>query len=158
MDLDDPIELFKKWMSEAEKKEINDPNALSLATADTKNEPSVRMVLLKGLSHKGFVFYTNLNSPKSQDLQKNPKAAMCFHWKSLQRQVRVSGNVSQVSDHEADLYYKSRPYKSKIGAWASDQSNVMQERKDLLKKIEEFEKKFNDETKLSRPEYWSGWC
>ena len=89
MDLDDPIKLFKIWMSEAEKKEINDPNALSLATTNQKNEPSVRMVLLKELNEKGFVFYTNLNSPKSNDLKKNPKAEMCFHWKSLQRQIRI---------------------------------------------------------------------
>ena len=124
MDLEDPIELFKMWMSEAQKKEINDPNALSLATTNN-NEPSVRMVLLKGLSKKGFVFYTNLNSPKSYDLKKNPKAAMCFHWKSLQRQVRVSGNISQVTNEEADTYFKSRPYESRIGAWASDQSKAM---------------------------------
>ena len=103
MDLDDPLELFKIWMSEAEKKEINDPNALSLATSNEKQEPSVRMILLKGLSSKGFVFYTNLDSPKSHDLKKNPKASMCFHWKSLQRQIRISGSVTQVSDEEADL-------------------------------------------------------
>ena len=107
LDLDDPIELFKKWMSEAEKKEINDPNALSLATSNKNNEPSVRMVLLKGLSPKGFVFYTNLNSQKSNDLRINPKAAMCFHWKSLQRQVRIFGNITQVSEKEADTYFNS---------------------------------------------------
>jgi len=140
MDLDDPIELFRIWMSEAEKKEINDPNALSLATTNAKNEPSVRMVLLKGLSTTEFVFYTNLNSPKSHDLKKIPKAAMCFHWKSLQRQVRVSGSVTLVSDKEADLYFDSRPYESRIGAWASEQSNVMEDRKELIKKIEDFKK------------------
>ena len=157
MDLDDPIELFKIWMSEAEKKEINDPNALSLATTNDKNEPSVRMVLLKGLSTTEFVFYTNLNSPKSHDLKKIPKAAMCFHWKSLQRQVRVSGNVTLVSDKEADLYFDSRPYESRIGAWASEQSNVMEDRKELIKKIEDFKKKYKDEKKLPRPTNWSGW-
>ena len=157
MDLDDPIELFKIWMSEAKKKEINDPNALSLATTNKSGEPSVRMVLLKGLSLKGFVFYTNLNSPKSDDLKKNPKAAMCFHWKSIQRQVRISGSVTQVSDEEADLYYNSRPYESRIGAWASDQSKPMIQRKEFLKKIEEFKKKFSDEKKLIRPKTWSGW-
>ena len=158
MDLDDPIELFKIWMSEAEKNEINDPNALSLATSNEKNEPSVRMVLLKGLSKNGFVFYTNLNSPKSQDLKKNSKAAMCFHWKSLQRQVRVSGSITQVSDDEADNYFNSRPYESRIGAWASDQSKTMTDRKNLLKKIDEFKKKFEKEKKLPRPKHWSGWC
>ena len=112
MDLDDPLELFKIWMSEAEKKEINDPNALALATTSKNNEPSVRMVLLKGLSPKGFVFYTNLNSPKSNDLKTNSKAEMCFHWKSLQRQIRIFGNISLVSDEEADAYFNSRPYES----------------------------------------------
>ena len=158
MDLDDPLELFKIWMSEAEKHEINDPNALSLATTSSNNEPSVRMVLLKGLNEKGFVFYTNLNSPKSADLIKNKKAAMCFHWKSLQRQVRISGSVIQVSDHEADNYFNSRPYESRIGAWASDQSKVMNKRKDFLKKIDEFKNKYKDDKNLPRPKHWSGWC
>ena len=159
MDIDNPIELFKIWMSEAEKREINDPNALSLATTNkNNNEPSVRMVLLKGLSDRGFVFYTNLNSPKSHDLKNNPKAAMCFHWKSLQRQIRISGNVTQVTDEEADKYYNSRPYESRIGAWASDQSKVISNKNELLKKIEKYKKKYKDEKKLSRPKHWSGWC
>jgi len=157
-DLDDPLELFKIWMSEAEKKEINDPNALSLATTNNENEPKVRMVLLKGLSDKGFVFYTNLNSPKSNDIKKNPKAEMCFHWKSLQRQVRVSGNITKVSDEEADAYYKSRPYESRIGAWASDQSKIMSNRDDFLKKINEFKNKYKDTKNVPRPKHWSGWC
>jgi len=157
MDFGDPMELFKIWMDEAEKKEINDPNALSLATTNSKNEPSVRMVLLKGLNSKGFVFYTNLNSPKSQDLQKNPKASMCFHWKSLQRQIRISGNISQVTDVEADHYFNTRPYDSRIGAWASDQSNIMKDRTELLKKIEDFKKKYNDQKNFPRPKHWSGW-
>ena len=158
MDLKDPLELFKIWMSEAEKKEINDPNALSLATSNKNSVPSVRMVLLKGLSKKGFVFYTNLNSPKSHDLKSNPKAAMCFHWKSLQRQVRISGSIIQVSDEEADIYFNSRPYESRIGAWASDQSKPMNERKEFLKKIEEFKIKYKDDNNLPRPNHWSGWC
>jgi pyridoxamine 5'-phosphate oxidase len=157
-DLKDPLELFKIWMSEAEKKEINDPNALSLATSNKNSEPSVRMVLLKGLSEKGFVFYTNLNSPKSHDLKSNPKAAMCFHWKSLQRQVRISGKVMQVSDEDADTYFNSRPYESRIGAWASDQSKIMNERKEFLKKIEKFKIKYTDDKNLPRPNHWSGWC
>jgi pyridoxamine 5'-phosphate oxidase len=158
MDLVDPLELFKIWMVEAEKKEINDPNALSLATANEKGEPSVRMVLLKGLSQKGFVFYTNLNSRKSNDIKKNPKAEMCFHWKSLRRQIRISGNITQVSDEEADTYFNSRPYESRIGAWASDQSKVMNERKDFIKKIDEFKNKYKNENILPRPTHWSGWC
>ena len=140
------------------KKEINDPNALSLATSSDSHQPSVRMILLKGLSQKGFVFYTNLNSPKSQDLKENPKAAMCFHWKSFNRQIRILGSVTQVDDREADLYFDSRPYESKIGAWASDQSNPMKERSELLKKIEDFKKKYNNEKNVPRPPHWSGWC
>ena len=158
MDLNDPIELFKLWMIEAEKNEINDPNALSLATTSDKNEPSVRMVLLKGLSSKGFIFYTNLNSPKSNDLKNNPKVAMCFHWKSLQRQVRISGTITSVEDKEADLYFNSRPYESRIGAWASDQSKVMNKREEFLKKIDQFKKKYKDKQNLPRPKHWSGWC
>ena len=157
-DLEDPLELFKIWMSEAEKKEINDPNALSLATTNNKNEPKVRMVLLKGLSDKGFVFYTNLNSPKSNDIKKNPKAEMCFHWKSLQRQIRIFGNIAQVSDKEADEYFNSRPYASRIGAWASDQSSIMKQRSELMEKIEDYKKKYKDEKNLPRPKHWSGWC
>ena len=158
VDLDDPIDLFKIWMSEAEKKEINDPNALSLATTNKNNEPSVRMVLLKGLSEKGFVFYTNLNSPKSIDLKTNPNAAMCFHWKSIQRQIRISGNITQVSKEEADTYFNSRHYESRIGAWASDQSKIMKTREEFLKKIDEFRKKYKNEKELPRPKHWSGWC
>ena len=156
-DEDNPISLFKIWFDEAKKLELNDPNALSLATSNEKQEPSVRMILLKGLSSKGFVFYTNLDSPKSHDLKKNPKASMCFHWKSLQRQIRISGSVTQVTDEEADLYFNTRPYESRIGAWASDQSNIMKNRKDLLRKIEDYKKKYSDEKKLPRPKNWSGW-
>ena len=158
MDLNDPIELFKIWMEEAKKKEINDPNALSLATSNSSNEPSVRMVLLKGLSSKGFVFYTNLNSAKSKDLKNNPIAAMCFHWKSLQRQIRILGSVAQVSDKEADDYFNSRPYESRIGAWASDQSQTMKKKEEFLEKIDGFKKKYKDKNKLPRPPHWSGWC
>jgi len=156
MDLDNPLELFKIWMSEAKKNEINDPNAFSLATSNKNNEPSARMILLKGLTQKGFVFYTNLNSPKSEDLKNNPKASMCFHWKSIQRQIRVSGNVNQVGDKEADIYFNSRPYESRIGALASDQSKVMNKRDDILKKINEF--KIEYKKNVPRPKHWSGWC
>ena len=157
LDLDDPLELFKSWMSEAKKKEIRDPTASSLATANSAGQPNVRMVLLKGLSSEGFVFYTNLNSSKSCDLKENPKAAMCFHWKSFNRQIRILGNVTQVDDKEADLYFISRPYESRINAWASDQSNPMNERSELLKKIEDFKNKYKNEKNVPRPLYWSGW-
>ena len=156
-DLEDPLALFTIWLAEAEKKEINDPNALSLATTNSKNEPSVRMVLLKGLSSKGFVFYTNLNSPKSNDLKKNPKAEMCFHWKSLQRQVRVFGSINKVKDEIADKYFSSRDYGSKIGAWASEQSKILQNRNELLKRVDAFKKTYPENGNVPRPENWSGW-
>ena len=158
MDLDNPLELFEIWMKEAKKTEISDPTALSLATSNNAGQPNVRMVLLKGLSSKGFVFYTNLNSSKSHELNENPKAAMCFHWKSFNRQIRILGSITQVDEREADLYFNSRPYESKISAWASDQSNTMKERSELLKKIEDFKKKYKDEKNVPRPSHWSGWC
>ena len=156
-DQENPINLFKKWFDKAKESEINDPNALALATSDKSGQPSVRMVLLKGLSDKGFVFYTNFESKKSDDLKKNKKASMCFHWKSLRRQVRILGSVEQVSDKDADEYYKSRPYKNKIGAWASSQSRVLDKRENFLKKIEEFKNKFPEGNNVPRPSYWSGW-
>ena len=156
-DLDNPIDLFKNWFKKAEETEINDPNAVALGTADQKNQPSVRMVLLKGLSNEGFVFYTNFNSKKSSDLKSNQKASMCFHWKSLRRQVRVIGNVQQVTEKEADEYFNSRPYKYRISAWASAQSEKLESKDVFLKKIKEFEKKYPDQNKIPRPPYWSGW-
>ena len=152
-----PVDLFKKWFAAAEKSEINDPNALSLATSTSNGIPSVRMVLLKGLTDKGFVFYTNFNSKKGNDLKNNPNASMCFHWKSIRRQVRISGKVSEVEKEEADKYFSSRDYGSKIAAWASDQSKAMNSRNDFLNKIKEFETKFTDKKNVPRPSYWSGW-
>ena len=155
-EIDNPVELFKKWFNKAMQTEINDPNAVAVATADKNNQPSVRMVLLKGLNDKGFVFYTNFNSKKGEELKKNKKASMCFHWKSLRRQVRITGIVEEVSNKEADDYYNSRPYKNKIGAWASSQSDVLDKREDFLEKIERFKKKYPDEN-VPRPPHWSGW-
>ena len=157
MDLDDPFVLFELWMNEAEMKEIRDPTAASLATTNNKGQPNVRMILLKGFDPRGFVFYSNLNSQKSHELKKNPKAAMCFYWKSINRQIRILGKVIQVDNREADLYYDSRPYGSRIGAWASDQSNTMKERSEFLKKIEHFKRKYKNEQNLPRPPHWSGW-
>ncbi len=152
-----PINLFKKWFAVAEKSEINDPNALSVATSTRDGIPSVRMVLLKGLSEKGFVFYTNFNSKKGKDLKENPQASMCFHWKSLRRQVRISGKAIKIDDKEADEYYNSRAYGSRIGAWASSQSQVMKNRNEFLKKIEDYEKKYPNQNNVPRPPHWSGW-
>ena len=156
-ELDNPIELFKKWFSKAEKTEINDPNAVAVATSDENNQPTVRMVLLKGLSDKGFVFYTNFESKKGIDLKLNNKASMCFHWKSLRRQIRINGSVEKVSEKEADDYYNSRPYKNKIGAWASSQSQTLNKREDFLKKISDFEIKYPSTKTVPRPSHWSGW-
>ena len=152
-----PIDLFKKWFAAAEKSEINDPNALSVATSNKEGVPSVRMVLLKGLSQKGFVFYTNFNSKKGKDLKENPQTSMCFHWKSLRRQIRISGKAVKIDDEEADQYYNSRAYGSRIGAWASSQSQVMKNRNEFLEKIKIYEKKYPNQNKVPRPPHWSGW-
>ena len=157
LDLDDPIQLFKIWMEEAKKSEPNDPNAVALATSNKENYPSVRMVLLKDFNKNGFVFYTNLNSKKGNELKSNPKVAMCFHWKSLLRQIRISGTVTQVEDDVADQYYNSRGYESRIGAWASKQSKDLSSRDELMNSIKDFKKKYNDKTKVPRPSHWSGW-
>ena len=156
-ELDDPFKLFEEWFNKAKETEINDPNALALATADENGAPSVRMVLLKDFSKKGFVFYTNLESKKSGDIKNNPNVSMCFHWKSLLRQIRIVGTISSVSNEEADNYYNSRAYGSRIGAWASKQSTVLKNRDELYKSIDNFKKKFPDEKNVPRPNYWSGW-
>jgi len=156
-DLDNPIDLFQNWFNEAKKKEINDPNAVAVATSDESNQPNVRMVLLKGLSDLGFVFYTNFNSKKGKELKLNSKASMCFHWKSLRRQVRAIGSVEEVTSSEADEYYNSRPYKNRIGAWASSQSEILDKRETFLNKVKEYEKKFSGNKTVPRPPHWSGW-
>ena len=157
LDLDDPFELFEKWFDEAKNKEINDPNALALGTASKEGIPSVRMVLLKGFDKNGFVFYTNLNSQKGNEIKENPNATMCFHWKSLLRQIRIVGTLKQVEDKIADDYYNTRAYESRIGAWASKQSSILKSRDELLNSLEEFKKKYSEEQKVPRPGHWSGW-
>ena len=156
-ELDNPFKLFEEWFNTAKKTEINDPNALALGTSDKEGNSSVRMVLLKGFNKKGFVFYTNLNSKKSEDIKVNPKASMCFHWKSLLRQVRVIGKINSVSSKDADEYYNSRAYGSRIGAWASKQSAILNQRDELTQSINKFKKKFPDVNNVPRPNYWSGW-
>jgi len=157
LDKDDPIDLFEVWMNEAVKTEPNDPNAVALGTSDQNNSPSIRMVLLKDFNNDGFVFYTNLNSQKGNELKNNPKAAMCFHWKSLLRQVRINGTVKKVSDKVADEYYNTRGYESRIGAWASKQSSILNNRDELLSSIEEYKKKYVNKNEVPRPVHWSGW-
>ena len=157
LDLDDPFKLFEKWFDEAKKKEINDPNALALGTASKTGVPSVRMVLLKGFDKNGFVFYTNLNSQKGNELKDNPNATMCFHWKSLLRQIRITGTLKLVDEKTADDYYKTRAYESRIGAWASNQSSVLKSRDELINSLKNFKKKYNDKDNVPRPDHWSGW-
>ena len=157
LDLKDPFELFKKWFEEAKKSEINDPNALALATSNKQGIPSVRMVLLKSFDNNGFVFYTNLNSQKGNELRDNPNATMCFHWKSLLRQIRIVGTLKLVADKTADDYYNSRAYESRIGAWASKQSSILKNREELLDSLEIYKKKYRDKDNVPRPDHWSGW-
>ncbi|HRJ60636.1 MAG TPA: pyridoxamine 5'-phosphate oxidase [Azospirillaceae bacterium] len=151
----DPFALFAAWMAEAEASEPEDPNAMALATADAAGRPSVRMVLLKGADARGFVFYTNLESDKGKQLAANPQAALCLHWKSLRRQVRVEGRVVPVSDGEADDYFQSRARDSRIGAWASRQSRPMEGRWELETRVAQYVAKFNI-GHVPRPPFWSG--
>ncbi|MCB4822601.1 pyridoxamine 5'-phosphate oxidase [Roseicella aerolata] len=152
---EDPIARFESWMAEAAKTEPNDPNAVCLATATPDGRPSARMVLLKGVDPRGFVFYTNLESRKGQELLANPQAALCFHWKSLQRSIRVEGPVEQVPEAEADAYYASRARGSRIGAWASRQSRPLEGRWALEKAVAEYTLKFGI-GEIPRPPHWSG--
>lgn len=151
----DPYALFAEWMAEATKTEPNDPNAMCLATATPDGRPSARMVLLKGQDARGFVFYTNLESRKGGELAANPHAALCFHWKTLQRSVRVEGRVEAVTDAEADAYYASRHRSSRIGAWASRQSRPLEGRWALEKAVAEYTLKFGL-GEIPRPAFWSG--
>jgi pyridoxamine 5'-phosphate oxidase len=157
LETNEPFELFDKWYEAAKKKEINDPNALALATSSKNNVPSVRMVLLKDFSKNGFVFYTNLNSQKGNEIKENPSVSMCFHWKSLLRQVRINGKVTPVQNNVADKYYNSRAYESRIGAWASNQSSILNDRQELINSIDKFKEKFNEKDNVPRPDHWSGW-
>lgn len=155
VDAADPFSLFAEWLGEAEASEINDPNAMALATVDGSGMPNLRMVLLKGHDKNGFVFFTNFESAKGEELLAHPKAALCFHWKSLRRQVRVRGNVNQVSAAEADAYFTSRPRGARIGAWASQQSRPLESRFALEKAVARFTAKFGVGD-IPRPDYWSG--
>jgi len=151
----EPFELFERWFEEASKKEPNDANAMALATVAADGQPSLRMVLLKEVDERGFVFYTNYESRKGRQLLGHPKAALCFHWKSLRRQVRVEGPVEQVTPGEADRYFATRPRTSQIGAWASDQSRPLTERLELERRVAVFTAKFGIGA-VPRPPHWSG--
>lgn len=156
LQVDNPFALFKEWLDEAAKSEPNDPDAMSLATVGEDGMPSVRMVLLKGFDEHGFVFYTNLGSQKAHELAAHPKAALCFHWKTLTRQVRVQGSITPVSKEEADAYFASRARDSRIGAWASKQSQPMEGRWELEKRVAAYALKFGI-SDIPRPEFWSGY-
>ncbi len=150
-----PLELFSDWMADAEKSEPNDPNAMAVASVDEHGMPNLRMVLLKDYSEEGFVFYTNFESAKGHELLASGKAALLFHWKSLRRQIRIRGNVSQVTPEEADEYFQSRARGSRIGAWASKQSRPLESRFALEKAVAEYTAKFGLGT-VPRPDHWSG--
>jgi pyridoxamine 5'-phosphate oxidase len=153
---EDPMTLFAAWMAEATRSEVNDPNAMTLATCSPEGRPSARIVLLKGADAQGFVFYTNKQSRKGGELSGNPRAALLFHWKTLQRQVRIEGAVSDVTDAEADAYFASRARISRLGAWASAQSRPLGARAELERAVAEAEARYPDET-IPRPPHWSGY-
>ena len=159
MELDrivDPILLFKHWLSEAEKNEIRDPNAMQLATVSKNGMPSVRTVLLKDIIDTSFVFYTNYESRKSNEISETAKGAICFYWKSLNRQVRLTGSINKVSDQVSDKYYQSRSRGSRIGAWASKQSRELESREVLMEKVKLLESKYDED--IPRPTFWGGFA
>jgi|SRR5579884_1855350 len=152
----DPFALFDQWFAEAKASEINDPEAMALATADGECRPAVRMVLLKGHGPGGFVFFTNEQSDKGGQIAANPNVALLFHWKSLRRQVRVEGDVVRVPDAEADAYFASRARDSQLGAWASDQSRPLDSRPHFEAQFEEMKQRFEGQD-VPRPPYWGGY-
>jgi pyridoxamine 5'-phosphate oxidase len=152
----DPIPLFKKWLSEAEKTEPRDPNAMQLATVAKNGMPSVRTVLLKDIINGDFVFYTNYESRKSNEILDTSKGAICFYWKSLNRQVRLVGSIKKVSDEVSDNYYKSRSRGSRIGAWSSKQSRELDSRNTLMEEVKAFEAKYPNN--IPRPKFWGGFA
>ena len=151
----DPFEQFRRWFADAEASEVNDPNAMTVATADSDGRPSARILLLKDFDDQGFVFYTNTQSDKGRELEHNPFAALCFHWKSLRRQVRITGAVQSVTPEEADAYFQSRARGSRIGAWASQQSSPLADRETLMADVARVEKQY-DGGEVPRPPHWSG--
>jgi len=153
---DEPFALFEAWLNEAIKSEPNDPNAMALATVDPDGLPDVRMVLMKGFDTEGFVFYSHIASQKGRELAANPKAALLFHWKSLRRQVRIRGNVTPVTDAEADAYFATRPKQAQIGAWASKQSEALESRFAFEQAIAKVAAKYII-SEVPRPPGWSGW-
>lgn len=157
---EDPFALFTLWLDEATQSEVNDANAMSLATVDDQGRPTVRIVLLKGLDPHGFVFYTNTLSRKGRNLSAQPVAGLNFHWKSLKRQVRIDGSVETVTPEEADAYYASRPRGSRLGAWASTQSETLPQRGDLIARVQSVTDQYGPDERdgeVPRPPHWSGY-
>lgn len=152
----DPFSVFEDWFAEAQAKEINDPHAMALATVDTDGLPDVRTVLLNARDHRGFVFFTNFESPKGTQLLSHPKAALLFHWKPLRRQVRIRGPVEVVSAGEADAYFATRPRMSQLGAHASRQSRPLASRAELIERVDSLDKSLSAGEPVQRPSYWSG--
>ncbi|MDZ8050128.1 MAG: pyridoxamine 5'-phosphate oxidase [Aulosira sp. ZfuVER01] len=150
-----PFIQFKKWFDQALSAQLPEPNAMTLATATPDGQPSARMVLLKDFDERGFVFFTNYNSRKGQELAENPQAALVFWWAELERQVRIAGRVEQVSEPESDRYFDSRPANSRLGAWASNQSEVIANREDLEQRLQELQRKY-DHLEVPRPPHWGG--
>lgn len=155
-DTDNPFQLFDDWLKAASETEPNDPNAMTVATADADGRPSARILLLKGFDEKGFVFFSNMESQKGQEITANPFVALCFHWKSMRRQVRVTGPVTRVTDEEADDYFNSRPRGSRVGAWASQQSRPLADRSTLMTAVENADREYPGDA-VPRPPYWTGW-
>ena len=155
MEEKDPIKLFEEYYSSALKLDVNEPTSMTLATASSDGRVSARIVLLKHYDHQGFCFYTNITSNKGKQLKENPKAALCFYWDELDRQVRIEGKIERVSESEADAYYSSRARNSQIGAWASKQSKIMENEGDLQERIKELEEQFEGGD-IPRPPFWSG--
>jgi pyridoxamine 5'-phosphate oxidase len=152
----DPFELFQNWLKDARKTEPADPEAMALATTNAQGQPAVRMVLLKDAGPEGFTFYTNMESRKGRDLAENPRAALCFHWKSQSRQVRIEGTAEAVPAPLVDAYFKTRHALSRLGAWASRQSQPLQNRAELEGRVAELEKKYKDQ-EIPRPPHWGGY-
>lgn len=157
LDSDNPLELFNEWFMEASKSEHSDPNAMSVATIDKDNMPNVRILLLKEYDENGFVFFTNQNSTKGHELATNSVAALCFHWKSLFRQVRLRGIVHKTTDKQSDDYFYSRHRESQIGSWVSLQSDILESREAMLKSMDEWNEKFKDTPIIPRPPHWGGY-
>jgi|TARA_B100001250_G_C19814452_1_gene797516 pyridoxamine 5'-phosphate oxidase len=152
-----PFVLFNEWYEEAKRKEIKNPNAMALSTIDSFNRPRTRMVLMKEINKKGIVFYTNSESYKGKQIDKNKNVSLCFYWKSLGKQIIIQGKINKINETESDQYFHSRDRKSKIGAWASDQSKILKKRSILEKRYNDFFKKFSGK-EVSRPNYWNGYC